>query len=104
MNPLLMNADDLVRWYKPQTEMEKHLLSVMAELTADHSANSDSRDSEINDLETKVDDLESQIAKLESSADEKDDTILSLRDEISQLEQQIADLGEQLKALEGTVT
>jgi peptidoglycan hydrolase CwlO-like protein len=104
MNPLIMNADELVRWYKPQTEMEKHLLSVMAELMADNSADLDSRDEEINELETEIEDLKSQIANQESSADEKDDTILDLRTEIERLEILVDELGEKLEALEGTVT
>lgn len=48
MNPLLMNADDLVRWYKPQTEMEKHILAQVEDLQKD--------------IQVDVEELQSQLA------------------------------------------
>lgn len=100
MNPLIMNADELVRWYKPQTEMEKHLLAVMAELTTDSSDDLASRNTDIHDLEAKVENLESEIAELETSVKEKDDSILDLRTEIQRLEILVDELGEKLEGVE----
>lgn len=93
MNLTIMTYEESVRWYIPETENEKYLISLMEDFIKDYDAD------EIKELrniisELKVDDMtkDDEITDLQSEIDDLKNDINDKDYEISELESKIENL------------
>lgn len=90
MNLYLMQLDEIVRWYKPENDNEKYILSMIQQFLLDnsleHRKELESTDTERDELERELDD-----ADLENSIQ---------RDKIKELESHIETLEDKIESLE----
>ena len=63
MNPFIMSSSDILRWYKPKTEMEEHLIELMR---INQNDSIDSLQNDILDLHDKIRDLLDKIDYLDA--------------------------------------
>lgn len=97
LNVLIMDGEEVVRWFKPQTEVEKHLYSIIKSYTENSEVESleyelyelrgevDRLRDENNGFEYDLNDVKSQLKYALREIDEKDKTISDLNAELKGL-------------------
>jgi chromosome segregation ATPase len=93
MNRHIMAADELVRWYTPQTDTERVLfdrLKNAVENLAPEVENLENRltnsETECEDLQGKVSTLEEKVSTLEEDLEKERDTVFELKEQLEKQE------------------
>ncbi len=90
LNLYIMSAEEVVNWYRPQTEVEKYLVNLLSE------------NSIINKLENQIDNLEDDLSTLQCKYDDCNEENENLESEIKQLNKKIIKLNDEIDELKLT--
>lgn len=96
LNLMIMNADEVIRWYTPANAAEQYLHNLLAEAALRLAGIEEEKDDELNNKDD-------EIAALKVAVDAADDKIDNLEDELFEERERVAELTKELDAIRDSV-
>ena len=81
LNISIMNADELLRYARPESPLEVALYEALALAMKDKGQEFDDLTDELNELNERIDNLENQLEEAEDKIEELKDELFVLKDE-----------------------